>query len=708
MRIIKYLRPHVGAVLLVFLLLFAQAFCDLLVPRLTSDIVDVGILQQGIDHVALDQMRASTYDHLVSTTDDPEGLIPASYDADGLVYRLNDFGEAHIDELDELESAPLAQLAQSTGVAERYDVTADSSRAPAASEPSTADGSDGETMRQQALAFAASEYSALGLDPWDRQVGYLLREGGKMIAVTLGMGACALLIGLLASRTGAKIARDLRERVFKKVLSFSHRELDRFSTASLITRSTNDIQQVQMSCVMLMRMVLYAPIIGFGGVVMVARTDLSMSWIIALAVAVVICIVIVLFALTMPRFKIMQTLVDGLNLASREMLTGVPVIRAFTREEHEEQRFEQANGMLMRTQLFVGRTMGFMRPMMTVVMNGVSVLIIWVASHQVDLGSLQVGDMIAFITYSTMIIGSFLMLAMVSVMLPRANVAAERIDEVCGTETSIVDPDRPVELAVVGGNPGRQRATLEFDHVGFRYDDADVDVLSDISFTARPGTTTAVIGPTGSGKSTLLNLIPRFHDVTAGVIRVDGVDIRDMRLADLRSLIGFAPQKGTLFSGTIEDNIRFGGEDISEDTMRESARIAQAEEFILAKPNGYDELVSQGGTSVSGGQRQRLSIARALATEAPILLFDDSFSALDYRTDATLRRALRQQLADRTVIIVAQRVATIANADQILVLEEGRVVGCGTHEQLLCTCPTYRQIADSQLSSFDGKEASVG
>ena len=538
----------------------------------------------------------------------------------------------------------------------------------------------------------------------DMQMRYLWATGAKMLAFTLLMVATSISIGFIASRTSAKIGLDLRRKVFTKVISFSKTEVNEFSTASLITRSTNDVTQVQTVSVMLLRMVLYAPIIGIGGVIMVARTDLSMSWTIGLAVAVVMGLVIVLFALVRPKFKMMQKLIDRVNLRMREILTNMSVIRAFGREDHEQKRFEDASADLMKTQLFTGRAMSLMGPSMMLVMNGVSVLIVWVATGQVDRGALQVGDMVAFITYATMIILSFLILSMVSIILPRANVAAERIDEVLNTEAVITEPEHPVDMREVegelishGGKPG----TVEFDNVSFRYAGAEADAISDISFTARPGTMTAIIGSTGCGKSTVLNLIPRFYDVTGGAVRIDGVDVRDMSTHDLRSLIGYVPQKSTLFSGTIESNLKFGGDEISEDDVERAARIAQAADFIAERDEGLEDHISQSGTNVSGGQKQRLAIARAIATRAPILLLDDSFSALDYATDRKLRTALAEEAGDSTVIVVAQRVSTVMGADQIIVLDEGEMVGIGTHAELMESCEEYREIAYSQLSASE-------
>lgn len=721
MKLFSYFKNHLVALLLIVVLLAGQAVCDLSLPNLTSDLVDVGIEQGGIDHPALERMRPETYDSLSAlVTGDDASLFSASYDRqDDGTYALNDYGWSHLAELDAAEGVPLALLQQSeqggsgdvasareavaSGQASEEEVREAEQRV---SEELSAAG-DG-IVEQRAIWYAESEYEALGMDGSARQMHYLLVEGLRMLGVTLGMVVFSICVGFVSSRMAAQIARDLRADVFRNVMSFSHREIGQFSTASLITRTTNDIQQIQMVCAMISRMVLYAPIVGVGGVVMVANTNASMSWVIGLAILVIVGIVAVIFGITTPKFRIMQALIDRLNLVSREILTGVPVIRAFTRERHEEARFEDASRKLMRTQLFTNRAMTFMQPAMMLVMNGTSALIVWTAAQQVNLGAMQVGDMIAFITYSMTIIFSFLILCMVSIMLPRAGVAASRVEEIRSTKTSILDPDDPVDMAAVEEQAGEHRGTVRFDHVSFSYDNAERDVLHDIDFVASPGTTTAIIGPTGSGKTTLLSLILRFYDVTDGVLSIDGVDVRDMRQSDLRSLLGYAPQKGVLFSGSIADNIKFAGADTSDDAMLRAAETAQATEFVESRDEGYDEFVSQGGTNVSGGQRQRLSIARALATDAPVLLFDDSFSALDYQTDVKLRRALHDHYAHATVIIVAQRIATVLHADQIIVLDEGTVVGKGTHDELMQTCETYHEIARSQLSSLELGEVGVG
>lgn len=717
MRLFKYIFQHKVALLGIVALLLVQAYCDLSLPNYTSDIVDVGIQQKGIEHAALTDMRSQTYDYLYLLVDpDQRDTFAQSYDrdADG-TYHLNAAGQADIDALDGIEALPLtllsyaagadaSQLAQMQQMAASGHLT-DEQIATIKDQLSKKLGSmEGTIVTQRAISYDATEYEALGMDLNAIQMNYLFREGALMIGLTLLMAVAAALIGLIASRASAEIGRSLRERLFAKVMSFSHAEIGKFSAASLITRSTNDIQQIQLVSVFLMRMVLYAPILGVGGIIMAWGNNANMTWIIALAVLLIIGGVGVLLALTMPKFRIMQSLIDKVNLVAREILTGVSVIRAFRREHFEQARFEDASRTLMKTQLFTNRVMIAMQPLLMIVMNAASVLIVWTAGQQIDMGAMQVGNMIAFITYSMIIIMAFLMLSMVAIMLPRAAVAAGRVDEVLDTKVSIADPENPVDFAQVERAAGEQAGTIEFDHVSFRYGDAAENRLTDISFTARPGTTTAVVGSTGSGKSTLLNLIPRFYDATEGAVRIDGVDVRDLRQSDLRGCMGYVPQKGVLFSGTIESNLKFAGPQVDDARMEKAARIAQASDFISEKDQGFASPISQGGTNVSGGQKQRLGIARALASDAQILLFDDSFSALDYKTDTKLRAALAAENRHATVVIVAQRIATVLHADQILVLDEGRLVGAGTHEELLATCPTYREIAESQLSQSELEE----
>ena len=550
----------------------------------------------------------------------------------------------------------------------------------------------GESLiHSTAVNFTKNEYEAVGLSLADIQSGYLWRTGGLMLAITLGMAAAAVLAGLLASRVGAGVGRDLREKVFNNVVGFSSAEINKFSTASLITRSTNDIQQIQMVSTMILRMVLYAPILAIGGIIMVVQTGAGMEWIIGVAVLAIVALVAFLMAVAMPKFKLMQVLVDKVNLVAREILTGLNVIRAFGREKVEEERFDGANRNLTKTMLFTNRTMTFMMPIMMLIMNGISVLIVWTAAGGIDAGTMEVGTMTAFITYTMQIVMSFLMICMISIMLPRAAVAAERIDEVVNTKPSIHDSVNAVDLKDPKG-------VVAFHHVDFKYPGAEGYTLRDIDFTAQPGQTTAIIGSTGSGKSTLINLIPRFFDVTDGQITLDGVDVREITQGSLRAAVGLVPQKGVLFSGTIESNILYGAPEAGAAAMQEAAAIAQATDFIAEKAEGYDSPIAQGGSNVSGGQRQRLSIARAIAKDPKVYIFDDSFSALDFKTDTALRRALGPKVKDATVLIVAQRISTILYADQILVLDEGRLVGKGRHGELLQNCETYRQIAQSQLS----------
>ncbi|HIU43398.1 MAG TPA: ABC transporter ATP-binding protein [Candidatus Ventrousia excrementavium] len=706
LRLFRYLRQSVWAVAAIFILLVLQAWCDLSLPQYTSDIVDIGIQQGGIENAVPLRIRQSTLDALeLFLTDEQIALADASYvpDGDG-VLQLDADAEA-VEALNAAFEAPMAVL---SGISEDTQAQADFSaavqsgsvdreqlRALAAEALAALGDSADALVSQRALLFVRSEYEALGMDLSQVQTSYLLRTGGQMLGITLLMVATAIGVSFLASRIGARIGLTLRDKVFSKVVSFSSAEIDRFSTASLITRSTNDIQQVQTVIVMSLRIVLYAPILGIGGVFKVMETRTGMTWIIGVGVACVMALVAVLISVAMPKFKKVQALIDRVNLISREILTGLPVIRAFSRERHEEQRFDGANRDLMRTQLFTGRVMTLMLPAMNLLMNGVSVLIVWVGAQRIDMGAMQVGDMIAFITYTMQIVMSFLMISVISVMLPRAGVAAGRINEVIDMENTIRDPEHPRD----GEKP--LRGIVRFEDVSFRYPDSEADVLEHISFTARPGETTAIIGSTGSGKSTLLNLIPRFFDVTSGRITLDGIDIRELTQHKLRSLLGYVPQKGVLFSGDIESNLKFGGDQITDEQMKQAAAIAQATEFIDQKPDKYHSPIAQGGSNVSGGQKQRLSIARAIAKDPLVYLFDDSFSALDYKTDAALRHALEAHTKDAAVIIVAQRVSTIMHAHQILVLDEGRVAGMGTHEELLRTCAEYQEIAKSQLSESE-------
>ena len=674
MRLFKYLGKHLGAVVLVLVLLIGQAFCDLMLPNYTAQIVDVGIQQAGVDHASTTELSAATHDAIAAQlSGEGAELFAASYDPTGNgTYALNAYGESHRAELDEAVALPL--VTQFMGAGSEIDEN---------------------LVGQQAIAAARAEYAGLGYDMNAMQMNALMFTALKMMGFVLLSVCIAALVGLVAARTGAKIGRELRGKLFAKVMSFSDAEVQRFSAASLITRGTNDVQQIQMMSIMLMRMVLYAPILAVGGIIMIAQMDVSMGWIIGAAIAAIVVVVLVLMAIAMPKFKIMQKLVDRVNLVSRERLTGVQVVRAFGSQQREQERFDVASTELMRTQLFTNRVMVFLMPVMMVIMNLVSVVIVWAGAGQIDAGNIQTGDLIAFITYSMVIIMGFLMLSMLAIIAPRADVSAGRIDEVLEAEVSIVDPVEPATPGKLSEGSG---VTIEFDNVSFRYDDSSECVLQDVSFTAEAGKTCAIIGSTGSGKSTIIKLVERFYDVTDGAVRVDGVDVRDMPLHDLRTQFGYVPQRAFLFTGTIESNVGYGEDDPDEARILEAIDIAQAAEFVESKEDGLESEITQGGTNVSGGQRQRLAIARALATDARGLLFDDSFSALDYKTDALLRRALAERLPGKTQLIVAQRIATVMQADKIVVLDEGRVVGQGTHAELLRTCDQYREIAYSQLS----------
>lgn len=726
-KILKYLKKSWAWIILILALLIVQAYCDLSLPQYTSDIVDTGIQQSGIDSCLPEQIRSSEMDKLTLFLEDSEkDELLSAYTADGDVYRLNEIDKDTKASLEELISDPilvvyslenldmsassgeenmsdegaafmaqLSQLPEGTTVFDMLAAAPIEQRIEMKNNMTEKFADYGDSMTSQmSIAYVRSEYEALGIDLDKMQIDYLKTAGGKMIVLSLIMMLTSILCGYLAAKTAAQFGMDIREKVFCKVVSFSNAEMEKFSTASLITRSTNDIQQLQMVIVMLLRMVAYAPILGIGGVIKVINTKTGMGWIIGVAVGAVLALVIILMSVAMPKFKKMQTLVDKLNLVSREILTGLPVIRAFSREKYEEERFDKANTNLMQTQLFTNRVMTFMMPAMMMVMNCVTVLIVWCGGLGIDKGTMQVGDMMAFITYTMQIIMSFLMLTMISVMLPRAAVSANRINEVIETDVSISDKENASENAITEGR-------VCFDDVSFRYGDADADVLEHISFTAEPGQTTAVIGSTGSGKSTLINLITRFFDVTSGKITVDGTDVRDMSQKHLRSKIGLVPQKGVLFSGTIATNLRFGNKNATDAEIAEAAEIAQATEFIESKPERYETPVAQGGTNVSGGQKQRLSIARAIAKKPKIYIFDDSFSALDFKTDAALRKALSEKLGDSTVLIVAQRISTIINAEKIIVLDDGKIAGIGTHKELMENCDVYRQIAYSQLSEAE-------
>ena len=759
-RIFKNMLPYWKAVIIIIALLVVQAWCDLSLPAYTSDIIDVGIQNNGVEHVVPEKMTADEFDTAqFIMTDEETNTWKDIYEKKDDLYVLKELSNKELDDIDEELTLPLImnyqmramevdtfkemiakQMGQDASAftdmsvedigammhvelksfkQEKEDddgnkvkvdcvdvrpifanmlasgaMDKDQILSMRDTMEDTIDTMGSSLVKSMGIAYAVAADKDAGVNVDKIQKSYLLSAGLKMVGMALLMGLVTVLVGFFASRIGAGIGMNLRDGVFKRVVGFSNAEMDRFSTASLITRSTNDIQQIQMVSVMLLRMVAYAPILGIGGVLKVMQTGAGMGWIIVLAILVILGYVMVLMSVTMPKFKLMQKLVDNINLVSREILTGLSVIRAFGREKKEEERFDGANKELTKTMLFTNRVMTFMMPGMMMIMNVLTVGIVWVGAHKIDAGTMQVGAMTAFITYAMMIVMSFLMLTMMSIMLPRAAVAAERIDEVIRTESSIQDPKVPEELTVHDG-------VVRFEHVNFRYPGAEEDVLHDIDFVAEPGKTTAIIGSTGCGKSTLVNLIPRLYDVTGGQITLDGKDIRNITMADLREEIGFVPQKGVLFSGTIASNLRFGKDDASDEQIKKAAEIAQATEFIDAKDDKYDSSIAQGGSNVSGGQKQRLAIARAIAKDSKIFIFDDSFSALDLKTDAALRKALAENVKDSTVIIVAQRISTILHAEQILVLDEGRIVGKGTHEELLKNCNVYQEIAKSQLSASE-------
>ena len=774
-NLFKYAASYWKAMIAIVLILVVQAYCDLSLPAYTSDIVNVGIQQGGIEDEVPRQIATEEMEKLLLfVSEDDQQTVMDAYTEDNTSYKkeayvLKDSVAEEENTMENLKDILQIPMMMTSGIESGSDTTKQMedklkeqmSQGMAQSMPQGANQTMPEGMPQgesqaesqavslddmsmfdllkmlpaeqrttmvekieeqmsempdtildqAAVSFCKSAYKDLGMDMDQTQIHYLLKTGGQMAVLALLGMAASIMVAFLASRVGASAGRDLRSGVFHKVVGFSNNEFNHFSTASLITRSTNDIQQIQMLIVMLLRMVLYAPILAIGGVLQVMKTNVSMSWIIGLAVIIIAFVVLLLFLVVMPKFKVLQNLVDKLNLVTREILTGLPVIRAFSTEKHEEERFDDANRTLTKTNLFVNRAMTFMMPVMMFVMNGVSVLIVWTGAHGISDGQMQVGDMMAFIQYTMQIIMGFLMLCMISIMLPRAAVAADRVEEVLKSETMIHDPKQEKHF------PEDGKGVLTFDHVSFRYPGADEDVLEDITFTAKPGETTAIIGSTGSGKSTLVNLIPRFYDVTSGDIMLDGVDIREVKQQELREKLGYVPQKGVLFSGDIASNIMFGNSHGSDDEMIEAAEIAQATEFIDTKPEKYKSPISQGGLNVSGGQKQRLSIARAIAKHPQVFIFDDSFSALDFKTDVALRKALKKRTKESTVLIVAQRISTILHAEQIIVLDEGKVAGKGTHAELLKNCPVYREIAESQLSrkeleaalneQTDGKEDQI-
>ncbi len=707
MKIIGFLRKAKLTVLIVILLLVIQAYCDLSLPSYTSNIVDVGIQQSGIANAVPTQLRADTLSSIELFMPDSDVKTVESYyteNSDG-IYKLNTIDTDTNTKLDAILGKPIVIL-MGLETAKTYDISQIKAAVKAGmmtkdellqkindNMPAAMKDLSSTFIDQEAVQYIKTEYQVMGIDTNKLQTNYLITSGAKMLGVVLISVSSAIIGAFLASRAAAKIAMELRGTVFKKVVSFSNQELDKFSTASLITRTTNDIQQVQMVLVMVMRLVFYAPILGIGGIIKVYNTHTGMGWIILVAVGVIALLVGGLVSIAMPKFKIMQTLIDKLNLVSREILTGIPVIRAFSREKKEESRFDRASRDLMETQLFTNRAMTFMMPIMMMLMNCVMLAIVWFGAKGINVGTMQVGDMLAFMNYSMMIIMSFMMFTMMSIMLPRANVAAERIIEVINTKPIIIDKDKVFDDRLTD-----VKGVISFNNVSFRYPDEENDVLKHITFTALPGKTTAIIGSTGSGKSTVIHMIPRFYDATEGSITLDGVDIRDISQKKLRSFLGYVPQKGILFSGDIESNIKFGGDDITDSAMTRAAGIAQATDFIGQKTEQYQSSIAQGGTNVSGGQKQRLSIARAIAKDPKVYLFDDSFSALDYKTDVTLRRALNESVKDATVIIVAQRISTALHADQIIVLEDGTVAGIGIHDELMKSCEAYREIARSQLN----------
>lgn len=741
MRFFKNFKGHMPMVFTIIAFLFIQAMCDLSLPDYTSSLIDTGINNSGIEYATPEKISEESYQGIAMwMTDKEKSKWESAYkkQSNGN-YKLKDKSKENMEKLDKTFSEPIlvysmisqtqdkksdnenagqdiseymkeidmdsldnqtkmdlaavqnGTMTQEQFMAAHFDLIRDTVRDKMGS---AIDSMGDSLVQSSAISFVKKEYKKIGVDVEAKQFSYLWSTGAKMLAMALLMTVSAIIVGFLASKVSASIGKELREKVFNKVLEFSDAEINKFSTASLITRSTNDVQQIQMVCVMLLRMVAYAPILAVGGIIMVIKTHSGMEWIIVVAVAALLCLVAILMALAMPKFKIMQDLVDRVNLVSREILTGIPVIRAFSREKKEEERFDVANKSLTKVMLFTNRVMTFMMPLMMMVMYGITILIEWVASHRIDQGALEVGSMTAFITYTMQIVMSFLMITMVSIMLPRAAVAAERIDDVLDTDVSIKDKKEAKMLDAPKG-------IVEFKNVDFKYPDGDTNVLEGIDFIAKPGEATAIIGSTGSGKSTVAKLIPRFYDVTEGQITIDGIDVKDLSQKSIRDNIGYVPQKGILFSGTIASNIKYGAENASDEQMLEAATIAQATEFIDGKEEKYDSPISQGGTNVSGGQKQRLSIARAIVKNPRIYIFDDSFSALDFKTDAALRKALSPKVKESTVIIVAQRISTVLQANQIVVLDDGKMVGKGTHKELMQNCEVYKQIASSQMSESE-------
>lgn len=713
LKVFRYLKKAYIPIACIVLLLCVQVSCELTIPTYTSNIVNVGIQQGGIEDAVPDAMREETMQALngmmkqkdakkvqdayeLYTKEQVKNSDYSSYKK-GRLYVRKDISKKDREELDKLLSKPM--LALEMKMMQQSGQTKESAEMAKQFKGKSIDDMPDSIISQAAISFVKAEYKAMGLDLDQIQTDYMIKTGVIMVGLALLAMVVAVTVVLLSAKLAARLSRILRDKIFKKVMDFTNSEFDKFSTASLITRSTNDIQQIQMFVTMMFRIVVFAPLMGLGGIYKVLKTNVNMTWTIAIGVVAIMTVILVLFTVAMPKFKVLQKLIDRLNLVSREILTGIPVIRAFSKEKHEEERFDTANKNLMKTNLFVNRAMTFMMPMMMLIMNGMTVLIVYVGADNIDLGRMQVGDLMAFIQYAMQIIMSFLFISMVSIMMPRAQVAAERVNEILDMEIMIKDPEQPKEFLK------EKKGEVEFKNVSFRYPDAGEYMLHNISFTAPSGKTTAFIGSTGSGKSTLINLIPRFFDVTEGSILVDGVDIREVSQANLRSKLGYVPQKGVLFSGTIDSNLRYGKEDATKEEVEKAARIAQATDFIEEKKEGYGSPIAQGGSNVSGGQKQRLSIARAIAKDPEIYIFDDSFSALDYKTDVTLRQALARETTGNTTLIVAQRISTILHADQIVVLDEGRVVGTGTHEELLVSCPVYLQIAKSQLSEDDFAKA---
>ncbi|VYU64430.1 ATP-binding cassette domain-containing protein [Clostridium paraputrificum] len=732
LKLLKYLKKSIVPILVIVLFLIGQAICDLSLPDYTSKVVNVGIQQGGIENPVPDVIRATEMDKLMLFMNESDkDIVLSNYNyldkaslsdkdltVDEPIYELNTKDKIIIEELSSIFGKPMLvvegfendseqtkkikeemlanlppQMIQNGDVFEVFSLMPKenlSEMRKTIDEMFSA--MPDSIITQSAISYVKGEYKSLGIDTDKLQTNYMFLAGAKMLGIALLSAIATIVVGFLGARVAATLGKNLRSKVFKKVMSFSNTEMDKFSTASLITRSTNDIQQVQMLMVMMLRVVIYSPIIAIGGIIKVTKTNTSMTWIIAVAVLAILSLVMTLFIVVMPKFKVVQKLVDRVNLVTREILTGIPVIRAFSTQKYEEKRFDKANLDLTKTNIFVNRVMACMMPAMMLVMNGISVLITWNGAHGVDSGAMQVGDMMAFIQYTMQIIMSFLMISAISIMLPRAAVCVQRVDEVISTDLVIKDKEQTESFKA------DKKGYVEFNNVSFRYPNAEEDVLSNISFVAKPGETTAFIGSTGSGKSTLINLIPRFYDVTEGSIKVNGVDVRNASQHDLRQKIGYVPQKGILFSGTIDSNLRYGREEATDVEIVRAAEIAQAIDFISSKLERFETEISQGGTNVSGGQKQRLSIARAIAKNPEIYIFDDSFSALDFKTDSALRKALKQETSDSTVLIVAQRVSTILHADQIIVLDEGKVVGKGTHNELLKNCEVYKQIALSQLS----------